>query len=438
MANSRFATRFVSGLLPFARPISTATVVTVTLCLLGLSSTILGQPGRVAPPKADPTESNTNKETSNRTVQPATTNDPKAVAPKAPTVTDLAVEVQYNPGPSHAYIVVDRAEKHWIWFGRFARVDGWVAPASSERVSAVKINAQQAEEGVRVWVSVLSGQVLENEKQISSYVLREGERVAAKELTDVGVVPFELKTVRLAGAVAYVPDFKSKSRSIELASIRPNFSALPSLQLVLRNVSSKSVRAVEVLTVVNGVRDLMMMPQGKDDDALIPPGGTYEVKVALKSRHVPNADGYSIETQPNQSIEIAMATFDDGSYEGNSDYAMTFLGYVKGRKAQLARVIDLLDAASGTTDVTTLKNKLSALNLEADPQAVQSLLQQFPQEKRSNHVQIPVQVGMRRIRDEVLNDLSQFELHSRFLEADAFNTWLGSARQRYKAWLARL
>ena len=34
-------------------------------------------------------------------------------------------------------------------------------------------------------------------------------------------------------------------------------------------------------------------------------------------------------------IEVSSAVFDDGSFEGESLYAMTFLGYQKGRKAQL-------------------------------------------------------------------------------------------------------
>jgi hypothetical protein len=118
--------------------------------------------------------------------------------------------------------VVEPAEKHWIWFGRFSRVPGWTEPPNSPHVAAVKVNAQQAEEGVRVWVSVLLGKLHEGEKQVSSYVLREGDTITANELADVGVVPFELKVVRLAASVSYVPEFKSKAPSIELVSIQPN------------------------------------------------------------------------------------------------------------------------------------------------------------------------------------------------------------------------
>jgi hypothetical protein len=303
---------------------------------------------------------------------------------------------------------------------------------------------------------VLLGKVLEDEKQVSSYLLREGDTTNAKELADVGVVPFEFKVVRLAASASYVPEFKSKSPSIELASIQPNFAALPKVQLVLRNVSSKPVHAVEVLTVSDGIACLLAMREGKEGEALIPPGGTFEMTASLKTKYAAGANEYSIQAPPNQSIEVATAVFGDGSYQGESIYAMTFLGYQKGRKAQLRRVIDLLEkVASGTGDAATLKDKLAALDVDADPAAVEELLQQFPQQKQIQSagagatIQVgrqiepagartAIEVGMRAMRDDVLKDLVQFEIHKRYSGANALDSWLASATQRYKAWMSRL
>src|SRR6185503_6507789 len=102
---------------------------------------------------------------------------PNATAQTTAPVTQLAVEVRYFPGPSTAHIVVDQTEKHWIWFGRFARVANWAPPVNSLPLMAVIVNAQEAEAGVRVWVSVFRGKIHEEEQQISSYLLREGEAV---------------------------------------------------------------------------------------------------------------------------------------------------------------------------------------------------------------------------------------------------------------------
>jgi hypothetical protein len=45
---------------------------------------------------------------------------------------------------------------------------------------------------------------------------------------------------------------------------------------------------------------------------------------------------------------------------------------------------------------------------------------------------------MRAMRDDVLKDVSQFEIHKRYADANAFSSWLTSSQQRYKAWLSRL
>lgn len=359
------------------------------------------------------------------------------IAQTSATPTRLAVEIR-NPGQPPAHIVVEPAEKHWIWFGRFPRVAGWTEPPNSLPVTAVNINAQQAEEGVRVWVSVFLGKIHEEEKQISSYLMREGDTTSARELADVGVVPFEFKVVRLAASAAYTPEFKSKSPSIELASIQPNFSALPKVQLVLRNVSSKPVHALEVVTVSDGIACLSSRRQGKEGEALIPPGGTFEMTASLKTKYAAGANEYSIQTPPSQLIEVATAVFSDGSYEGESEYALTFLSYQTGRKVQLGRVIELLEkAAKETSDAAALKDKLSALNVDADPAAVEELHQKFPQQ-RIESARIAIQVGMRAMRDEVLIDFAQFEIHKRYSGANALDSWLASASQRYKAWLSRL
>jgi hypothetical protein len=66
------------------------------------------------------------------------------------------------------------------------------------------------------------------------------------------------------------------------------------------------------------------------------------------------------------------------------------------------------------------------------------LHRQFPQEKQIDNVRTVIQIGMQGLRDAVLKDLGQFELHSRYSEANAFNLWLTSAKNRYQTWLSRL
>jgi hypothetical protein len=95
-------------------------------------------------------------------------------------------------------------------------------------------------------------------------------------------------------------------------------------------------------------------------------------------------------------------------------------------------------AATGAIEQASLKEKLTALNIDADPAAVEELHRQFPQVKQTENLKNVIQIGMRGLRDAVLKDLSQFELHSRYSEANAFNLWLTSAKKRYQTWLSRL
>lgn len=344
----------------------------------------------------------------------------------------LAVSIRFAD-MSGGYQLPEPSKKGGIWWERFPRVPGWVPAANSLPVTAVHVTSQQAEGGVRVWVSVYLGNLHEEEKQVSAYVLREGDKVSVKELADLGVVPIDLKAVRMSGSGYYTPRFRSDVSSVELVAIQPNPSVNPTVQLVVRNVSAKPIYALYVR-----VGSLVHGPTGEDGEALIAPGETAEIKISMQDRSV-SADGYQREVLPNQTVNVTTAVFVDGSYEGDSDGALGFIGVKKGRKIQLGRVIDLLEqTANGSKDVAWLKSKLTALSLDADPAAVDELYRQFPQPKPFERPRTLIQIGMTKMRDDVLKELSEFELHMRFKEANAFNAWLTSSKQRYQAWFSRM
>ena len=361
----------------------------------------------------------------------------------SPSPSQLALEVHFFGNQAPAYQLVPDSSQAGAWYGRFGRVPGWTQPANSLAVTAVNIRSLKAEDGVRVWVSVFLGQLHEQEQQISSYVLREGDKVTVQELTQVGVVPFEIKIVRLAASAGEPPQFNSRARSIEAVSMQPNFSATPSYEVVLRNTSGKAVNALEVRTLQGERPQLSTMPQGKEGQPLIPAGGTFKMTMPLADRATPGPNGYAPQILPNQTIEISAAIFDDGSFEGAASPAMAFTGFQKGRKIQLRRVVDLLQGAlngdaGAPNNFAALKNALTALDLQADQGAVDDLRSKFPQEAQTERLKHVIELGMKGIRDNVLNDLTQFELHNRRADESAFSTWANGARNRYQAWLARL
>ncbi|HXI24365.1 MAG TPA: hypothetical protein VNG71_10930 [Pyrinomonadaceae bacterium] len=374
-------------------------------------------------------------------VAPATAQQTTAQQTNLPP-TQLALEVQFYPNVAPGYQVVSPDKRTWSWWGRFAQVPGWKQPTDWPAASAVNINSELAEDGVRVWVSVYLGEMHEQEKDVASYVLHEREKQTVRELADVGVVPFEIKLVRVNLSAIEPPAFKSNAKSIELVSMRPLLATMPSFEVVVRNVSSKNVLAFRQKIFQSARMQIMGMPQGKEGQALIPPGGTYSFNARIATRATPGADGYTPVVLPDQVIVISTAVFDDGTFEGESDAAIEFVAFQKGRSIQLARAIGLLEKASTSKDsvassVALLRQQVGALPFEVDAAAVQEVRAKVsvPDGRDVKHL---IEVSMKGTRDELLNDVVQFQLHNRRTDSAALVEWLATTKERYQAWLNRL
>lgn len=372
---------------------------------------------------------------------------PAAMAHQVPLEpTRLALEVHFYPNEAPAYQAISASSRSGAWYARFARVQGWIQPANVPAVTAVNIRSELIEEGVRVWITVFRGELHEVENKVNSYVLHEGEKVTVGELSEVGVTPFEIKLVRLSTLVGEIPEFKSKSKSIEVVVMQPNFSTMPSYDVVVRNLSTKTVNALQVQVLQAGSPQMISMPQGKEGEPLIAPGGTYQFSAHLAYRAMPGPNGYAPVILPNQVIEISTAVFADDLFEGDRDAAMVFTAFQKGRKIQLAKVIDLLQKASTATEptpsaaVASLKNEIAMLNLEPDQPAIDEVQSKFPvpTDKGLQRLKHLIALGMKGVQDNALNDLVQFELRNRRSDAAVFGVWLASSRERYQAWFARL
>ena len=357
----------------------------------------------------------------------------------------LALQVRYYSPQAPAYQPVS-SKRGGAWYARFGHVSGWKQPPDSAEITAVNIGAELAEDGVRVWVSVFLGKTHAEEKPVKSYILHEGEKVTVSELTQVGVEPFEIKLVRLPSLIGESPTFASKAKSIEVVSMQPNLSTLPSYKVVIRNLSARNVSALRWQTLQGGRPHVSSMPQGKEGAPLIAPGGTLEFDARLATRTTQTADGYSPELLPNQIIEISTAVLDDGSFEGDSDFAIAFAGFRKGRKVMLGKVLGLLQTSSSANDLTIgsnldwLKSEVAALKLEADSASVQDLQSKLANLPGSdpNRLKHAIEVGMKGVRDQVLSDITQFQLRNRYTDAKPIHGWLAASKERYEAWFGRL
>jgi hypothetical protein len=360
----------------------------------------------------------------------------------SPAASSIALEVRFYPPQEPAYLTV-ASKRGGAWFARFGRVPEWKQPENSLPVTAVNIRSELAEGGVRVWVSVFLGEIHTQEKAVTSYILTEGEKVTVRELVEFGVEPFEIKVVRLPPMIGEPPKFVSLARSIEWVGMEPILSTLPAYRLVVRNLSAKPVTALHVQTLQDGRMRNSLMPQGKEGEPIIKPGGTYEINARLATRSTPTADGYSPAILPDQIIEISSAVFDDGSFEGERDTAISFAAVSKGRKVMLEKVLGLLSQSANdpatATSLDGLKSGVSALKLEADAAAVEEVGNKLVGLGTDPHrLKTLIEIGMKGVKDQVLSDITQFQLRYRYADPKPIRDWLAPSKERYEAWFGRL
>ncbi len=357
----------------------------------------------------------------------------------------LGLEVIFYSKQGPAYLAV-RPSRSGAWFARFERVADWKQPADTLPVNAVNIACEAAESGVRLWVSVYLGTKHEQEKPVTSYILHEGEKITVRELSEVGVVPFEIKVIRLSGLIGSPPAFVTKAKSIELVVMEPNLASLPSYKVAVRNLSNKSVRALRVTTLQGDRRQISSMPQGKDGLPLIGPQGVYEFEARLAVRSTQAGDSYTPFVLANQIVEVSSAIFEDGSFEGDSDAAIALTFFRKGRKIQLARVTALLERTLTPTDsdafmnLDWLRTQIGSLGIEANPAAVDDVASQLAGIPGNNpdRVKTGIEVALSGVRSEILKEITQFRIRSRRSDAKEIRDWLAATKERYAAWAARL
>jgi hypothetical protein len=362
--------------------------------------------------------------------------------------THLALEVYYFGSEPPAYVAVQPANSspNGSWFARFKRVPGWTVPAGSLQVTAVNFRPTLDGDAVRVSVSVFLGTRHEEEKGIATYTLREGEKILVQELTQFGVEPFGVKLVRVKPAEANLPTVISKAKSIELVTIQANLSTLPSYRVALRNLSSKNVSAIGLNVVQGGRTILSGMPQGKEGAPLIPAGGVAEVYSFGATRAAATPGGFDPVEPPNQHIEITMAAFEDGSFEGDVDRAAGFRGFVKGRKIQLRRLVDVFaailedDNSDPSSSLDLLRSKVNALSIEADSQAVREVASEFSALANGpkRDLTSAIEASMNGVRRDAQQNIAQFHLKNPNLDASGLHAWLLASKEKYEAWLARL
>ncbi|HYP27267.1 MAG TPA: hypothetical protein VE262_11160 [Blastocatellia bacterium] len=368
--------------------------------------------------------------------------------------TGLVLELTHyaDRPPSYLPVPPPGSEPKGAWHTSFRRLAGWQPLEGALPVRAVNVLSRKESDGVRIHVSVFLGvKHHEKEEPVASYLLQEHDRVKVNELARFGVQPFEVAVVRVSPIFSPVPPVVNKTGSIEVASVEPNRSTLPSYKLSLRNLSGKSVVAVQIDLLVDDVPRLLSLPEGREGGPLIEAGGLFQTNMPAARKPAETRQGYMPDVPRNQSILIGAAVFEDGSFEGDAKVAAQVRAGRAGQKAQLAQLVDILRKAAeekgeekGSDDsalLERLRKDISSLRVEADREVLERLSADVPDLDKSTRewIEVSYEGWLHRVRQAALEAFDKFKGSlANGPEKDALKSWLNASVDRYGRWLSRL
>jgi hypothetical protein len=350
------------------------------------------------------------------------------------------VEVTYFEGRAPAYEPVRQTKLprgEGSWFGLFGRVKEWQLPTGAQPISAVRVVPYLDADTVKVTISVLRGEkFLDLEDIVGTYTVRENEEIAIDSLRDFGVESFKLKLIRVAPQTSEVQTVLNKTRSLEVVGIEPVLATLPRYKLTLHNLSEKNVSAIRINTMRDGTLSLSGMLQGEEGKPLVEAGSFKELNEMMVTRAETTAAGYSPAAPRGQQIVIATLVFEDGSYEGDPEPAATYRGHIVGNRAELKRIVSLLeDALASSWSIENVRTQLSKLSFDFDQSDMAVLASAFPEFDR-NKLQAHIDVAMHLLRKEVFDNLDRFQPGPG--SSGDFRVQLQTMKDHYAGWLRRL
>jgi hypothetical protein len=357
----------------------------------------------------------------------------------APVPSGLVLQVVYFEGAPPAFHLVSRGpEMLGGWFGRFKTVPR--PPAKDALpVRAVDIVSRVEGEGVQIRVSVLAGERhFDRKEMVGTYTAGVGEQVVVKELERFGVEPFRLTVLRLSPNPAAPPVVVNKTQSVEASITAFDSSKGVSARLTLRNLSAKRVLAVEYRETREGRVIWTRFAAEEDGRPLLEPGGVHTSGLSQVHRGEVTPEGLYVPHAP-ETILVATAVFEDGTYEGEPAAAARAAARNEGARLQLTRALALLRKMSAKSgDAARLKTQVTALDSAADASAVASILKRYAGlgESERELAKSAAEVSMHRIRKELLDELAALEKEP--ADTGKLGEWLAAKREKFEGWLSRL
>ena len=317
------------------------------------------------------------------------------------------------------------------------------ADNDSEQVSEVYVTALPEGNAWKIKVAVVKGEFYDKGQQdVATYLVREDEKVTVKEMEQFGVRPFDVAVIRVNQAAASQPEVRNRTESIVVTKVEATVVPTP-YRISIRNLSHKSVLALELNTYSGEQMLALRWPQGTWDHPLIEPGGTLEEDLWSAGRG--QATSYGYVPEQSTGIEVSTVVFTDGTYEGKPYLAAVTKAQTAGSKTQLRRVLQLLQSVQNSTasvdenPLTGLKRSVSLLSEDVEPTQLNKIQDDFPtlDEVLSKNLANFMRAGLHSVKATLLKEIETLEKTGQ-PQRSVLTEWISKTQEEYQRWLSAL
>lgn len=363
---------------------------------------------------------------------------PTMSAPKAEPPALLSLEIDFKNSLPPAYISVRGADTkpRWIWAARFARLPGAQPKPDELPIQAIRIESQFNGETADVKVSLFRGRNgFEREDPVATYHVGLDEKITVTELKSFGLAPIDLRLLRAVPPLPPPPAVENHTTSVAVVSIESDNEPLPAYKLTFRNQSDKNIRAVKLDVISNGRPRLSSLWQNSFERPVIEAGGVAQ-KVIPAVIAEKTATAYTPGAATNSTIIIRTVVFDDLTFDGEEPAACQYETYVVGRRLWLKRLLPLIETelANPSLSPQEFKEKFLSLTFKLEPSERTG---KSTVSSQCENPDLRVHISTQTLSLELVRDLDRL-INTRPAPPINFRVWLGSLREDYKAWLARL
>ncbi len=369
-----------------------------------------------------------------------------AQSPPTPSPVKLSLKlITYEGAGPTFYPVADEDGSGMGVEIRHFRRQSHLAASDAARISLATLTFVRLAANVHVSVYVNSANGASREcRKIAEYLVGEGREYAVRQLSRFGIEPLRLGVVRRAEVKILPPRIDNRTSAVVVTGIEIH-ERVPSIELTMKNVSAKPIRAVEIREL-RGYRVKGAPPRFDwRGMALIKPDAVWKVTLEFGWNDKVTEEGHSVE--PPDRVIINSVLFSDGTYEGDMMFAAKAEAYKTGRRNQLARVLDILRERGAALGIDAreaaraLGAQVALLECTVEWSAVVDLAGRYPSLPNSelDEIKTSMEAGMARQRSMLMNDLAGAAISlASETEEEKLTQWVKLKSEMYEKQLAEI